>query len=243
MLSTATSCPDPRLVIGGIEPFSTVDWPDKIVAVAFLAGCPWRCRYCHNPHLWQRSGSTDGKGNPLAYQSFADLRTLLEKRKGLLDGVVFSGGEPCAQPDLIPALQQVTEMGFLAGLHTGGAYPELFQEALPYLSWVGFDVKAPFAQYEQVTGVPDSGTKAQESFELLLASGLPFEARTTFHPDVLSEQDLISLAQMLASHGVTRWVVQAYRALGTTGELRDVPVYPFEVPKEASTLFSEYVFR
>lgn len=245
-LTTATSAPaapKEELIIGGIEPFSTVDWPGKIVAVVFLAGCPWRCAYCHNPHLWQRSCASDENGHPLTYQSYSDLEALLLKRRGLLDGVVFSGGEACAQPALIDAMRAVREMGFEVGLHTGGAVTSLFEQALPYLSWVGYDVKAPRAAYERITGVPGSGERAYEGLDLLLSSGLPYEIRTTFHPDLLSEQDMIDLAYALAKRGVTSWVVQGYRSLGTTGQLPDIKVYPFDVPKEASSLFSDYTFR
>ena len=83
------------LYIGGITPFSTVDWPGKLACVAFLAGCPWRCPYCQNHILQSRDAATLGAEN---------LFSFLETRRRLLDGVVFSGGEPLAQPGVIAAV-------------------------------------------------------------------------------------------------------------------------------------------
>ena len=222
------------LRIGGIEPFSTVDWPGRLCCVAFLAGCPWRCPYCQN-HLLQSPDA--GK------QRAEDLWTLLGSRRGLLDGVVFSGGEPLAQADVVPAMATAQEMGFAVGLHTCGAYPERLAEALPFLDWVGLDVKAPWDAYERVTGVAGSGERAERSLELLLNAGIEFEARTTWHPDLLSTNDIAWIGRELAGRGVRAWAVQAYRHMGTTGELDNRTVRAEDVPAEVSSLFSHYEFR
>ena len=215
------------LLIGGIQPFSTVDWPGKLACVAFLAGCPWRCPYCQNAALQTREAAT---------ATDADLFRLLGARRGLLDGVVFSGGEPLAQAAVLDSMREAKEMGFEVGLHTCGAFPERLLEALPYLDWVGLDVKAPWDAYDRVT-------RGHASLTAILDAGVAMEARTTWHPALLSGEDIRTIGHDLAARGVTNWAVQAYRHIGTTGELPDETVYPSDVPEELPGLFEHYEFR
>lgn len=225
---------DTTLRIGGITPFSTIDWPGKLVCVAFLAGCPWRCPYCQNAVLQSFDAAT---------LTDADLRDFLESRRGLLDGVVFSGGEPLAQAATIPAAEMAHELGFAVGLHTCGAYPRRLRKILSHVDWVGLDVKAPWDAYDRITCVPKTGPLVQESLELILATGVDLEVRTTWHPRLLSPKDIATIAHDLAARGVRSWAVQAYRAQGTTGELPDETVYPSDVPPELPSLFAQYEFR
>ncbi len=113
----------------------------------------------------------------------------------------------------------------------------------PALAWVGFDVKAPFAEYEHITGVPGSGERALESLRLLVASGVPFEARTTVHPDLLGAEAIVRLAEDLAAVGVRHWVVQAFRP---DGSQLAAPARAFsrsDVPERAVRLFDRFEFR
>jgi pyruvate formate lyase activating enzyme len=222
------------IAFGDIIPFTTVDWPGRLSAVAFCVGCPWRCPYCQNHLLWDASSATSG---------MQDLVDLLEQRRGLLDGVVFSGGEPLAQASLPEAIAQVRDMGFEVALHTGGAYPEMLARILPDLSWVGFDVKAPWDGYEATTGVSGSGEAALASLREVIASGVDMEARTTWHPALLSADDISRIAHALADEGVASWAVQAYRHVGTTDELPRETVYPSSVPDDLPGLFEHYEFR
>ena len=111
------------LAVAGLVPLSTVDWPGKLAAVVFLQGCPWDCGYCQNPDL--RDCTTAGT------VTWEDVLALLRRRRGLLDGVVFSGGEATRQRALIPAIREVRELGFAVGLHTAGAYPARLADLLP----------------------------------------------------------------------------------------------------------------
>lgn len=222
------------LLIGGIIPFSTVDWPGKLACVAFLAGCPWRCPYCQN-HALRSFGA--------ATQTDEDLFAFLDERRGLLDGVVFSGGEPLAQAATVDAAHRAQGMGFAVGLHTCGGYPERLQQILPHVDWVGLDVKAPWDAYERITGGHDTGALARKSLELLLDAGIPFETRTTWHPSLLSAADIEEIGRDLAARGVRNWAVQAYRATGTTGELPNETAYPSDMPQGISDLFEQFEFR
>ena len=203
------------LRIGGLTPLTTVDFPGKLAAVVFCQGCPWRCGYCHNPHLLPAKGSTT--------LSWAQVRNFLERRRGLLDGVVFSGGEPTSQSGIVAAIRETKALGFGVGLHTGGAYPARLAEVLPHLDWVGFDIKARADDYDKITDVPGSGEKVLESLVLLLASGVDHEVRTTVYPG-MDEDALLSLAQTLAAQGVRRYVVQECRPAGNVSQILRVPL-------------------
>lgn len=208
------------LRVAGITPFTTIDFPGKLSAVAFLQGCPWRCVYCQNP--WMQPNEFDPG---LEHDSWDKLERLLSRRRGLLDAVVFSGGEPCADPALPAAVRAVREMGFSVGLHTGGMLPGRLAAVLPMLDWVGLDVKAPPADaalYERVTGRRHSAERFLESFRMIREAGVALECRTTAHPDYLPEAALMELARWLHDEGVETFALQIYRR--PPGEM--FPKYP-----------------
>ncbi|NJO54558.1 MAG: anaerobic ribonucleoside-triphosphate reductase activating protein [Bacteroidales bacterium] len=194
-----------ELRVGGLARLSCCDWPGHLVATVFLQGCPWRCRYCHNPHLLPARGAEE--------IAWPDVLAFLEARRGLLDGVVFSGGEPTVQAALPAAVRAVRALGFRVGLHTGGGVPERLKAVLALLDWVGFDVKASFDDYARITGVPGSGEAARASLRLLLASGVACDLRTTVHPALLDDAALARLEDELAALGVTSRL-QPFRAGG-----------------------------
>jgi len=190
------------LAVGGFVPFSTVDWPGHLTAVVFCQGCPWQCRYCHNTHLQLFHLPSPPNS------TWPDLLEIFARRRGLLDGVVFSGGEATAQPGLLRALHEVQAMGFRTGLHTAGMFPLRFARHLPHLDWVGLDIKAPFDhRYDAVTGRPDSASTVSQSLRLLLESGVDYELRTTMHPQLLDESAREAIRRQLADFGAkpTRW--------------------------------------
>lgn len=160
---------DCTLKVGGLAPLTTIDYPGKLAAVLFCQGCPWRCHYCHNTRL--QSPTAD---EAIQWPAIVEL---LDQRRGLLDAVVFSGGEPTAQVALESAIRQVKKMGYLIGLHTAGIYPRRFTRILPLLDWVGLDVKALPENYRTITGITGSGVAAWECVEALLESGVPSQFR------------------------------------------------------------------
>lgn len=196
------------LVLGGYTPLSTTDWPDKLAAVVFLQGCPWRCSYCHNQALQPRCQSAGAPQWP------AVLATL-GRRAGLLDGVVFSGGEPTLQRGLADALAQVRALGLQTGLHTAGIYPTRLAALLPSLDWVGFDLKTDLDDapaHELLTGRRHGSGLARRALDSLLDSGVAFEIRTTYHPALIHDDALLAAARLLQSLGVSHWVLQQWRA-------------------------------
>lgn len=193
------------LRIGGWEKFSVVDWPGRLVTTVFCQGCGWRCGYCHNAHLIPFRGEAE-----IAWEAVLEW---LPRRRGLLDGVVFSGGEPTLQAELPEAMREVRALGFGVGLHTGGPVPEAFARVLPLVDWVGFDFKAPWKDYAKVTG-RDAGEAARESLRMVRAAGVACEVRTTWHPLLLSEGDVAVMAEELVAERVEAWTVQRFRSEG-----------------------------
>ncbi|MBI2788539.1 MAG: anaerobic ribonucleoside-triphosphate reductase activating protein [Elusimicrobia bacterium] len=192
--------------LGGLTPLSTTDHPGALAAVLFLQGCSWRCSYCHNAHLIPADAPPQ--------REWRSALSFLHSRVGLLDAVVFSGGEPTLQDGLAGAMREVKAMGFKIGLHTGGAYPEKLGAVLPLVDWVGLDIKGPFERYDAVNGVPGSGAKARESLHLIVETGVDHECRTTVHPALISEGELVALSRTLFALGARKHVLQAFRPDG-----------------------------
>jgi len=195
------------LRVGGLTPLTTIDFPGRLAAVVYCQGCPWRCSYCHNPELLDATAP--------AAVPWPQVLAFLESRRGLLDGVVFSGGEPTLQTALPAALAEVRAMGFATGLHTGGMYPERLAAVLPLLDWVGLDIKAPRHHYDAITGVSGSGDRAWVSLQHVVQSGVPYECRTTWHSGLFDAGALQALGGALADGGVTHWALQQCRTPGS----------------------------
>jgi pyruvate formate lyase activating enzyme len=171
----------------------------------------------------------------------------LRRRQGLLDGVVFSGGEPTLQADLADAMREVRALGFKIGLHTGGMVSKRLADVLPLVDWVGMDVKAPFADYSRVTGVAGSGERALEGLQLVIESGVAHEIRTTVHPALLPDSDIVHMGHALAEQGVKHYVIQAFRSQGCGDEalrqnaVREQPLQ--NVGEKLAGLFENFSVR
>lgn len=228
------------LQIAGLTPMSTVDWPGKLVASVFCQGCPWLCPYCHNHAIIDPTIP--------GVVAWASVEDLLSRRRGLLDGVVFSGGEATRQQALIPAMRRVREMGFLIGLHTAGPYPHRLREVLAegLVDWVGIDIKAMPDTYQIVAGRQGAGTKAWEALDVLLEYAEPgsgsagadpdevncegggsgharsrsvdYEVRLTVYPD--GPRDGLTVAREAFRRGVRRFALQQARAIGAPDGFR-----------------------
>ncbi len=223
------------LAIAGFVPLSTVDWPGRLAATVFLQGCPWRCPYCQNHEILDPRAP--------GRVPWDHVRAFLRRRRGLLDAVVFSGGEATRQAGLAAAMAEARELGFEVGLHTGGAYPRRFAGLLPLVDWVGLDIKALPGDYRAAAGA-DAGAKAWECLDLLLAEAdrrggragenardahenagenacvvglrpLGYEIRTTVHPGSPAAESLGGLVEELRARGVERFALQEARMAGT----------------------------
>lgn len=200
--------------IGGIVSLTTIDYPGCLSAVVFLQGCPWRCKYCHNKHL-----QTILPSESLPWD---DVLSLLDDRRGFIEAVVFSGGEPLGQEALVRAVYDVRKMGFKVGLHTSGSYPERLAEVVALFDWVGFDIKESFKNYELITGVSNSGEKARESLKILIASKVPFEARMTVD-SIIKVADIVEAFKEVAGMGVKNIALQKCR--NEDGNIVEHPIF------------------
>lgn len=241
------------LAIAGFVPFSAIDWPGKLSAVAFLQGCPWNCGYCQNPDLLDMKV-------PGAIP-WAEVRATLEHREGLLDGLVFSGGEPTRQRAMLDAAVEIAGLGFGTAVHTAGAYPDRLEALLPHLAWVGLDIKASPSRYAEITRRAASGEKAWASLDLVVASGVDYEVRLTVDPTIMTLEDVEEVVAELHRRGAKPPVLQEARAQGARtayveriGDLRLADVVPADAlpgierrvnlgPSEAGTGIREAVSR
>ena len=227
--------------IAGIQPLTTIDFPGKITAVFFTKGCPWECRYCHNPEL-RKNGSDDS-------MSSGSIEEFLRKRAGFLDGIVMSGGEPTIHSALPDFLQWIREFGYVTAIHTNGYFPKMLRRVIKkgLVDYVAMDVKAPPAVYDRVTCAQDSGIAVARSIELILSSGVEYEFRTTYHPDILSEQELMDTIHAVSAVGAKRYYIQRFRTRGVTDrelvKSGEIVTIPEAVINEARKLFEVFEVR
>lgn len=193
-----------NIVIGGVEKFTTVDYPGLLSAVIFMQGCVLKCPYCHNIHLQKRTAKSE-----IDWQEFIGFLT---SRAKLLDAVVFSGGEPLIQENLKYAIKEVKDLGFKVGLHTSGVNPKLLEEVIDNVDWVGLDVKAPLDKYKTITGGVSMTNNLRESIKIISASNTDFEARTTLDPRFLNIEDIYKISNEIHEFGVKNYALQEYRS-------------------------------
>ena len=193
--------------VAGVVPFTSIDFPGCLATVVFFQGCPLRCPFCHNPELQIFPGP--------AGQSWEEVMDFLKGRVKRLDGVVFSGGEPLMSAEIVEKAKAVKAHGFKLAIHTSGVYPERLREMLPFLDWVGLDIKAPWEKYDELCGRPDMVGQVQSSLKILVDSGIDFEARTTCDPRHLIPSDTLKIARDLNERGVKTYALQKYRTFDT----------------------------
>lgn len=208
--------------IAGLEKCSFVDYPGCLSAVVFTPGCNMNCFYCHNRQLigWGTSpdgavmaagaeaGATGGAGaEPLTVASVMDL---LARRRGMLDAVVVTGGEPTLQPGLEAFIAAVRAMGFRTKLDTNGTSPDVLKTLLDerLVDFVAMDVKAPIDLYEEICHAPVDQSAISRSIALLMEGRAGYEFRTTFAPP-LTADDILRIA--LRIRGARSYVLQQYR--------------------------------
>ena len=194
----------------GLQKLTLLDFPEHVACTVFTAGCNLRCPFCHNALL-----VTDIQ--PEDAVSEDEFFRFLEKRKGLLDGVAVTGGEPLMQPDLADFLRRVKAMGFAVKLDTNGCYPDrlaaLLSEKLA--DYVAMDVKNTPEKYAVTAGLPRFDvTPVRKSMALLRVSGIPYEFRTTLVREFHTEEDVAAIAKWLREEGATRYFLQAFRDSG-----------------------------
>lgn len=191
--------------LGGFQKLTLIDYPGKIATTVFTVGCSFRCGFCHNPEL-----VLSEMFPPLSNME-QDFFSFLEKRKGKLDGVCITGGEPTIQPDILPFMRRVKELGYAIKLDSNGTRPDVLRKVFTedLADYVAMDIKSSLENYSLAAGVKVDTARIERSVELIRCSGLPYEFRTTVVPAIHTEQDFSKIGEWL--NGSRAYYLQEFR--------------------------------
>ncbi|MCR5452678.1 MAG: anaerobic ribonucleoside-triphosphate reductase activating protein [Lachnospiraceae bacterium] len=189
--------------IYGLQKMTLLDYPQKVACTVFLGGCDFRCPFCHNFEL------VTGGASPVMDEE--ELFEFLEKRRGLLDGVVFTGGEPCLWSDLFNLIKRTKELGYLVKLDTNGYHPEPLEELLEagLLDYVAMDIKNGIYRYKRTVGLDiiDS-SKIKQSISLIMKKAPDYEFRTTVVREFHDEKSFELIGELIP--GAKNYYLQAF---------------------------------
>ena len=204
------------MLIAGLQKSSLLDYPEKIAAVVFTCGCNFRCDYCHNPDILMdfRSDAACDEQHVLDF---------LNSRKGKLDAVVVSGGEPTLQKDLPEFFKKIKSRGFLTKLDTNGTNPDVVKKLVHkgLVDYIAMDIKAPVEKYHLITNTCTDIEKIKESIDFIMNCGVDYEFRTTVVKSSLDEKDLENIGKTIK--GAKRYYLQKFVATKTLN-----PAFAFE---------------
>jgi pyruvate formate lyase activating enzyme len=226
------------MIIGGFEKFSLNNYPGKTSAVIFTRGCNFRCLYCHNPELVL----------PEKYAVEIPLNKIFDfllSRKGKLDAVTVTGGEPTHHFDLPEMLKKIKSLGFLVKLDSNGSRPEMLEAVIKggNIDYIAMDIKAPLDSYsyQKVSNVFLDMSKIKKSIALIINSGLPHEFRTTVAKSLTSFDDLRKIAESIK--GADNYFLQRFIPAEKLNYeiLADEISYPEEELKELAIELSTFV--
>ncbi|MEF8825010.1 MAG: anaerobic ribonucleoside-triphosphate reductase activating protein [Halapricum sp.] len=171
--------------IAGLQKTSLTDFPGRVAAIVFTAGCGLRCPYCHNSNLINADGRL----------SRADVVDVLRDRADVLDGVVITGGEPTRQPHLAAFVEDIRDLGLAVKLDTNGTRPDLLDSLLKRLDYVAMDVKTSPERYDRLGA--DVGRRVQRSVETIRDAEVDHEFRLTFDAAVVRPEDLKRILELV----------------------------------------------
>jgi pyruvate formate lyase activating enzyme len=188
---------------GGFEKFTLIDYPTKVAAMVYTIGCPFRCPYCHNPELVNETCEVriDEK----------EILDFLDGRKGMLDALVITGGEPSMHGEkLISFMREVKSRGFLVKLDSNGVDPEFLQKVLDekLVDYIAMDIKSPFLKYSQTVSMPVDVEAIKRSIEIIKNSGVEYEFRTTIVKSMLSTEDIEQIGREI--EGASTYYLQKF---------------------------------
>ncbi len=214
--------------IAGFVPNSFVDYPSKIASLVFAPLCNMNCKYCHNFHLLGRDASK------VLYNPRSILADL-EKKKGFIDGVVLTGGEPTLQAGLADFAREIKDMGFLVKLDTNGTNPDVIEAMLndSLLDYIAMDIKAPYDKYDDVCGRKIDIDKIKKSIQIIMNSSVEYEFRTTFWPK-LTKEDIVKIASYI--DGAKCYTLQQYRP---TQRTKNIEAHTNAYVRESGQLVKE----
>lgn len=189
--------------IRGLQKMTLLDWPGRVACTVFLEGCDFRCPYCHNSQLLERDDEPE--------VSREELIAFLEKRRGLLDGVCVTGGEPLLWPALPGLLEEIKGLGYPVKLDTNGAHPRQLRDLTKrgLIDYVAMDIKNSPAKYPETVKVPGFHLEpVRESVSWLLEDHVDYEFRTTLTRQLHREEDMEEIGRWIA--GAKRYYLQNF---------------------------------
>jgi len=226
--------------IGGIQKTSLLDYPDKISAIIWTVGCNFRCPFCYNRDI------VEGKTEIIPEE---EVLSFLKKRKGLLEGLVITGGEPLLHKDITDFLEKVKKLGYPIKIDTNGSFPEKLKELIDkkLVDYISMDVKAPKNKYSQLTGKKIDIKKIQKSIKLIQNSDIDYEFKTTFVPTLLTKEDIIKIGEWLK--GSKKYFLQQFKNDTSliSSQLKKISPYPkedlWDVLEKIKPFFQECYIR
>ncbi len=193
-------------MIGGLQKTTLLDYPGKVAATVFTAGCGFRCHFCHNPELVLPEMVK--KAKLIAEEKFFEF---LKSRHKLLDAVCITGGEPTLHKDLEEFIIKIKSFGLLVKLDTNGTAPQIIEGLLAknLLDYLAMDIKAPWGKYHTVVGLNPDLAKLQQSVKIIIESGIDHEFRSTVLPSLHSREDIMTMAEQVI--GARAYYLQQFR--------------------------------
>lgn len=197
------------MIIGGLQKFSLLDYPEHLSAIVFTQGCNFRCSFCYNPMLVLPKKARNKKDHSLISED--GLFDFLKKRRGKLDGIVITGGEPTIHKDLPEFINKIKSLGFKIKLDTNGTNPVMLKKLIDnkLIDYVAMDIKAPIQKYKKVTKNSAHLEKVKKSIKMILEGKLPYEFRTTVVPIFLEKEDIPKMGKMIK--GARIWYLQQFK--------------------------------
>jgi len=182
------------LVIAGFQKLTLLDYPGHLAATVFTVGCSFRCPFCHNPELVNHGTYNIEHGT-----IEKDFFEFLKKRKGKLEGVCITGGEPTIQPDLVEFIGKIRKLGYKVKLDTNGTRPDILREVISerLVDFIAMDIKNQPKKYEKTINTKFDLNRIKLSIGLIMNSRIPYEFRTTAVPGIHSERDFLAIAKWI----------------------------------------------
>ena len=197
--------------IKGLQKTTLLDFPEKLACTVFTGGCNFRCPFCHNASLVLRAGEAQEI-------SEADFFNYLSKRKGMLDGVCITGGEPTLCPDLEDFIKKIKELGLLVKLDTNGTFPEKIESLLDkgLVDYVAMDIKNSKSKYALTAGISEFPDSVEKSISIIINKAPDYEFRTTVVRELHTPQDIAEIAKQISN--AKKYFLQSYVDSGDTIE-------------------------
>ena len=192
------------MAIHGLNKLTLLDYPEKVACTIFMGHCNFRCPFCQNSSL-----VLDPASQPVL--DLKDILSFLEKRKGILDAVCISGGEPTLLPELFEIIEKIKSLDYLVKLDTNGYRPDILKKLLSekMLDMVAMDIKSSKENYSKLAGIDVDISLIERSVDLLMESDIPYEFRTTVVKELHDRNDFESIGKWLA--GCRAYYLQAYK--------------------------------